>query len=139
MKPYLIWVWVLLIAACASRGGGPETQPVVPTAVFESRGSASTTDATTNYRLGPAGFPVPKDAATVEDTPPDHTFQIERKQPEIVAELKVNLAQMGFEIVDEYVEDSSHTHWYITKEAATYKVTVAGDANDRTMIILTVE
>jgi hypothetical protein len=132
-------VAVVVIAACASRGGGPETQPVVPTTVLESKGSASAPDATANYRIGPAGFPVPKDAATVEDTPPDHTFQIERKQPEVVAEIKVNLAQMGFKIDDEYVEDRSHTHWYITKDAVTYKVTVAGDANDRTMIILTVE
>jgi hypothetical protein len=129
----------VLLAACASRGGGPETEPVVPTAVLESKGSASAPDSTANYRIGPAGFPVPKDAATVEDTPPDHTFEIERKQPEVVAELKVNLAQMGFKIDDEYVEDRSHTHWYITKDAVTYKVTVAGDANDRTMIILTVE
>jgi hypothetical protein len=130
---------VVLIAACASRGGGPETGPVVPTAVLESKGSASAVDATANYRLGPAGFPVPKDAATVEDTPPDHTFQIERKQPEVITELKVNLAQMGFKIDDEFVEDRTHTHWYITKDAVTYKVTVAGDSNDRTMIILTVE
>ena len=132
-------VVVLAIAACASRGGGPSTQPVVPTAVLETKGSASAPDATTNYRMGPAGFPVPKDASTVEDTPPDHTFAIDRKQAEVVTELKVNLAQMGFKIDDEYIEDRSHTHWYITKDAVTYKVTVAGDANDRTMIILTVE
>ena len=132
-------VVVLVIAACASRGGGPSTQPVVPTAVLEAKGSASAPDGTTNYRMGPAGFPVPKDASTVEDTPPDHTFAIDRKQAEVVTELKVNLAQMGFKIDDEYIEDRSHTHWYITKDAVTYKVTVAGDANDRTMIILTVE
>ncbi len=130
---------LIVLAACASRGGGAPTRPVVTSAVLEARGSTSAPDSTTNYRLGPANFPIPKDASTVEDIPPDHTFQIERKQPEVVAELKVNLAQMGFSIDDEYVEDRSHTHWYITKDRVTYKVTVAGDSNDRTMIILTVE
>ena len=82
---------------------------------------------------GPAGFPIPKDAATVEDTPPDHTFKIERKQTAIVSELRVNLAQMGFSIDSEYVEDSTHTHWYITKNDVHY------DAQDHTLIILTVD
>ena len=128
---------VALVAACATRGGAP-TREVVPNAVLDpSKGSA--TVETNNYRLGPAGFPVPHDATTIEDTPPDHTFQIPRKQPEVVGELKVNLAQMGFKIVDEYVEDPVHTHWYITKDVATYKVTVAGDTHDKTLIILTVE
>jgi hypothetical protein len=130
-------VALVLVAACASRGGGPPTGEVVPNTVLDpGKGSATVA---TNYRLGPAGFPVPNDATTIEDTPPDHTFQIPRKQPEIVGELKVNLAQMGFKIVDEYVEDPVHTHWYITKDVATYKVTVAGDALDKTLIILTVE
>lgn len=130
-----------LIAACAQRGGGAPTREVVPNQVFEHRagaGSGSAAD-TIDYRPGPAGFPIPKDAATVEDTPPDHTFKIERKQTAIVSELRVNLAQMGFSIDSEYVEDSTHTHWYITKNDVHYEVTVAGDAQDHTLIILTVD
>jgi hypothetical protein len=127
---------VVLVAACASRGGGPPTSAVVPNTVLDPGSGSSSA---TNYRLGPAGFPVPNDATTIEDTPPDHTFQIPRKQPAVIGELKVNLAQMGFKIVDEYVEDVMHTHWYITKDVATYKVTVAGDEHDKTLIILTVE
>jgi hypothetical protein len=129
---------LLAIAACASRGGGPETEPVVPTTVLES-GSNAPPPTDTNYRLGPANFPVPKDASTVEETPPDHTFSVLRKQAEVVAELRVNLAQMGFSIDDEYQEDRTHTHWYITKQHVTYKVSVAGDSADKTLIILTVE
>jgi len=82
---------------------------------------------------------VPKDAATVEDTPPDHTFKVDRKQTAVVAELRVNLAQMGFSIDSEYVEDATHTHWYITKDNLHYEVTVAGDAQDHTLIILTID
>jgi len=109
--------------------------------VFEhgsGAGSGSAAD-TTSYRAGPAGFPVPKDAATVEDTPPDHTFKIERKQSAVIAELRVNLAQMGFSIDSEYVEDADHTHWYITRDNVHYEVTVAGDAQDHTLIILTID
>lgn len=130
-----------VIAACARRGGGAPTREVVPNTVFEhgsGAGSGSAADAI-NYRVGPAGFPVPKDAATVEDTPPDHTFKIERKQSAVVAELRVNLAQMGFSIDSEFVEDDSHTHWYITKDNLHYGVTVAGDAQDHTLIILTID
>jgi hypothetical protein len=101
-------------------------------------GSGSAADQI-DYRAGPAGFPIPKDASTVEDTPPDHTFKIERKQTTIVSELRVNLAQMGFSIDSEFVEDSTHTHWYITKNGVHYEVTVAGDAADHTLIILTVD
>jgi hypothetical protein len=132
---------LVLIAACAQRGGGAPTREVVPNQVFERRagaGSGSAADQI-DYRPGPAGFPIPKDAATVEDTPPDHTFKIERKQTAVVSELRVNLAQMGFSIDSEYVEDSTHTHWYITKNDVHYEVTVAGDAQDHTLIILTVD
>jgi hypothetical protein len=130
-----------VIAACAQRGGGAPTREIVPNQVFE-RGSAAGSGSAADqidYRPGPAGFPVPKDAATVEDTPPDHTFKIERKQTAVVSELRVNLAQMGFSIDSEYVEDSTHTHWYITKNDVHYEVTVAGDAQDHTLIILTVD
>lgn len=129
---------LVLLIACGRRGGGPVTRPTAPSAVLDP-GSGS--GEARNYQPGPAGFPVPADAATVEDTPPDHTFRIERKQAEVMAELRVNLAQMGFAIEDEYVEDRDHTHWYITKpgQPVVYKVTVAGDTNDHTLIILTVE
>ncbi|MEO9183946.1 MAG: hypothetical protein ABI467_10675 [Kofleriaceae bacterium] len=129
----------LIAGACAQRGGGPTTREVVPTTVFErGSGSGSAADAI-DYRSGPAGFPIPMDAATVEDTPPDHTFKIDRKQTAVVSELRVNLAQMGFSIDSEYVEDATHTHWYITKRDVHYEVTVAGDAEDHTLIILTID
>jgi hypothetical protein len=132
-----------MVAACARRGGGAPTREVIPNQVFDrgsgaAAGSGSAADAI-DYRPGPAGFPIPKDASTVEDTPPDHTFKIERKQTTIVSELRVNLAQMGFSIDSEYVEDATHTHWYITKNGVHYEVTVAGDASDHTLIILTVD
>lgn len=82
---------------------------------------------------------MPRDASTVEDTPPDHTFKVPRRQPEVVTELKVNLAQQGFKIDDEYVEDTLHTHWYITRAGVAYKVTVAGDTAEHTLIILTID
>jgi len=131
------------VVACSQRGGGPSMQETVPTGVFDrgsgaGSGSGSAAD-TVDFRPGPAGFPVPKDASTVEDTPPDHTFKIERKQTAVLAELRVNLAQQGFSIDSEYVEDASHTHWYITKNNVHYEVTVAGDAQDHTLIILTVD
>jgi hypothetical protein len=113
----------------------------VPNQVFErgsGAGSGSAADQI-DFRPGPAGFPIPKDASTVEDTPPDHTFKIDRKQTTIVSELKVNLAQQGFSIDSEFVEDATHTHWYITKDAVHYEVTVAGDAQDHTLIILTID
>ncbi|MFT3698331.1 MAG: hypothetical protein QM831_34630 [Kofleriaceae bacterium] len=125
--------------ACAQRGGGAPVGPTAPSAVLDP-GNGSGKEKT-NYQVGPAGFPVPADAATVGDTPPDHTFKIERKRDAVIAELRVNLKQMGFSIEDEYIEDRDHTHWYITKpgEPVVYKVTVAGDTNDHTLIILTVE
>lgn len=132
---------LLFVVACGQRGGGPSTQETVPTGVFDrgsGAGSGSAADAV-DFRPGPAGFPVPKDASTVEDTPPDHTFKVERKQSTVLAELRVNLAQQGFSIDSEYVEDASHTHWYITKNNVHYGVTVAGDAQDHTLIILTVD
>jgi hypothetical protein len=130
---------IATLAACGQRGGGAPTRATVPTGVLEpGSGSGSGVD-TINYRPGPASFPIPKDASTVEDTPPDHTYKVERRQPEVMAELKVNLAQMGFKIDDEYVEDVAHTHWYITREAVVYRVSIAGDAENHTLIILTVE
>ena len=127
--------------ACAQRGGGKPTGEVVPTRVLEpgaGAGSGSAADAV-NFQPGPAGFPVPRDASTVEDTPPDHTFKVPRRQPEVIIELKVNLAQQGFKIDDEYVEDILHTHWYITRDGIAYKVTVAGDSDEHTLIILTID
>lgn len=136
-----VLVLVLVGSACAQRGGGAPTREVIPNAVLDpgsGSGSGSAADAI-GYRSGPAGFPIPKDASTLEDTPPDHTFKIDRKQTAVIAELRVNLAQMGFSIDSEYVEDSTHTHWYITKNNVHYGVTVAGDAQDHTLIILTID
>jgi len=132
---------LVLVIGCGQRGGGPTTRETVPTATFDrgsGTGSGSAADVV-DFRPGPAGFPIPKDAATVEDTPPDHTFKIDRKQSTVLAELRVNLAQQGFSIDSEYVEDASHTHWYITKNAVHYEVSVAGDAQDHTLIILTID
>ena len=130
---------LVLVLGCAQRGGGAPTREVIPNQVFErGSGSGSAADAI-DYRPGPAGFPIPKDASTVEDTPPDHTVKIDRKQTAIVSELRVNLAQGGFSIDSEYVEDSTHTHWYITKNNVHYEVTVAGDAQEHTLIILTID
>lgn len=129
----------IVAGACGQRGGGAPTRATVPTAVLEpGSGSGAGVD-TVNYRQGPASFPIPKDASTVEDTPPDHTYKIERRLSEVTAELKVNLAQMGFKIEDEYVEDVAHTHWYITRDAVVYRVSIAGDAQGHTLIILTVD
>jgi hypothetical protein len=133
----LAGLFVTVVGACAQRGGGAPTRETVPNTVLERGSGAGSGD--TADRAGPAGFPVPRDAETVEDTPPDHTFKVPRRLAEVIGELKVNLAQMGFKIVDEYVEDAQHTHWYITRDAVTYKVTVAGDAADHTLIILTIE
>ncbi|HEY0253957.1 MAG TPA: hypothetical protein VGC41_20645 [Kofleriaceae bacterium] len=132
------WLFVLLVA-CGQRGGGPVNRPTAPSTVLDPNSGSGAEKI--NYTYGPAGFPVPKDASTVEDVPPDHTFKIERKLTEVLAELRVNLAQMGFKIEDEYVEDRDHIHWYITKagEPVVYKVSVAGDASEHTLIILTVE
>ncbi|MEO8549998.1 MAG: hypothetical protein ABI678_08490 [Kofleriaceae bacterium] len=128
---------VLVLAACGRRGGGAPTRATIPTTVLDP-GAGSGTD-TVSYRQGPASFPIPKDASTVEDTPPDHTYKVERRQAEVMAELRVNLAQMGFKIEDEYVEDVAHTHWYITREAVVYRVSIAGDAQGHTLIILTID
>jgi hypothetical protein len=138
-----IAVAIVLAAAvgCSKRGGGAPTRETIPSKVFDPGsgvGSGSAADET-NYRNGPAGFPIPKDASTVEDTPPDHTFKILRRQPEVVAELKVNLAQMGFKIEDEFVEDTVHTHWYITHGSVVYRVSVAGDSEGHSLIILTID
>lgn len=126
----------LLLVACGQRGGGAPTGGTVPTTVLEGKGSGADT---LNYRQGPASFPVPKDAATVDDSPPDHSYKIERRMSEVMSELKVNLAQMGFKIEDEYVEDTAHTHWYITRDAVIYRVSVAADDQGHTLIILTID
>lgn len=139
MWPRISKLALVLALGCGQRGGGAPTREVVPTTVFERGSGAGSAADTTDYRPGPAGFPIPKDAATVEDTPPDHTFKIDRKQTTVLAELRVNLAQQGFSIDSEYVEDASHTHWYITKDAVHYEVSVAGDAQDHTLIILTID
>ncbi len=141
MKRTLVTVVIAVLAACAQRGGGKPTREVVPTRVLDPNagsGAGSAADAV-SFLAGPGGFPVPRDAEAVEDAPPDHTFKIPRRQPEVVTELKVNLAQQGFKIVDEYVEDLTHTHWYITKGAVVYKVSVAGDRDEHALIILTIE
>ena len=139
MWPKICSLVLVLGLGCAQRGGGAPTRETVPNQVFEhGSGSGSAADVI-DFRSGPAGFPIPRDAATVEDTPPDHTFKIDRKQTTVLAELKVNLAQQGFSIDSEYVEDATHTHWYITKHDVHYEVTVAGDASDHTLIILTVD
>ncbi len=141
--PAMFTIFVVALAACAQRGGGKVTREVVPTRVLDpgsgpgSR-SGSAADAV-SFLTGPGGFPIPRDAATVEDAPPDHTFKVPRRQPEVVTELKVNLAQQGFKIDDEYVEDLLHTHWYITRAGVAYKVTVAGDTQERTLIIVTID
>ncbi len=131
---------------CAQRGGGAPNRETVPTAVLDPgtahAGSGSGADRgrpDATYRLGPAGFPIPKDAATVEDTPPDHTFKVPRPLDGVIGELKVDLALLGFKIEDEYVEDALHTHWYITRTGVTYEVSVAGDETDHTLIIVTVD
>lgn len=139
MSPKTSNLVLVLVLGCGQRGGGPSTRETVPTTVFERGSGAGSAADTIDYRPGPAGFPIPKDAATVEDTPPDHTFKIDRKQTTVLAELRVNLAQQGFSIDSEYVEDATHTHWYITKNAVHYEVTVAGDAQDHTLIILTID
>lgn len=134
-------LFLLALAACAQRGGGKPTREVVPTRVLDpgaGSGAGSAADAV-SFQTGPGGFPIPRDASTVEDEPPDHTFKVPRRQPEVVTELKVNLAQQGFKIDDEYIEDLLHTHWYITRDRVAYKVTVAGDADEHTLIIVTID
>jgi hypothetical protein len=138
----VLGVVVVAVAACAQRGGGKVTREVVPIRVLDpgsqGSGSGSAADAV-SFLSGPGGFPMPRDAATIEDAPPDHTFKVPRRQPEVITELKVNLAQQGFKIDDEYVEDLLHTHWYITRAGVAYKVTVAGDTQEHTLIIVTID
>jgi hypothetical protein len=135
-----------LALACSSPGARPNGRPVVPTTVLEGPGSGSgaapvSLDAGAgNYVSGPGEFPVPADARPVESSTDAHdfTFEMPRAQEPVVAELKRNLAALGFSIEDEYVAPAGSMHWVITRGAKVYKVSVAGQLM-RSLLIVTVE
>jgi hypothetical protein len=134
---------VLLLVACRVRGETADRQ-TVPTTVLDhgsAAGAPPSADAAGgHYKLGPAGFPVPEDALPIESSTDanDFTFEMQRPQDPVVAELKANLATLGFTIDDEYVAPSGSIHWVITRGAKTYEVSVAGQLM-RSLLIVTVK
>ena len=132
------------LVACRVRGATPDRQ-TVPTAVLDHAdggvGAPKLADAAGgHYKLGPGGFPIPDDALPVESSTDAHdfTFEMQRPQDPVVADLKANLATLGFSIDDEYVAPSGSIHWVITRDAKVYKVSVAGQLM-RSLLIVTVE
>ena len=139
-------VMALVLAACSGPGARPNNRPVVPTTMLDptDAGAAPVADAPPtaagNYTLGPGGFPVPTDGRPVASSTAEHdyTFEMPRAQEPIVRELRANLAALGFSVDDEYVAPAGSVHWYITRGARVYKVSVAGELM-RSLLIVTVE
>ena len=90
-----------------------------------------------NYRVGPGGFPLPHDAESIELRADDtaSNYQIQRPQAEVVAEMRANLAKLGFTIDKELPNGT--IQWMISKGEEHLYVSIP-QKDDNTMLIITV-
>ena len=92
----------------------------------------------TNYRAGPGGFPIPRDAESVVIATKGNAvnYQVPRPQAEVVAELRVNLAKLGFRIDKELPNGT--IQWMVSKGDEHIYISIPKN-NDQTLLILTVK